>query len=869
MYGEKNNILATIENCLDVFINAIVILASYMLSLAICGPDVHIASYQSLFSIFAVLLFSVFLYQVFDLYRPIPRFSGSYYVLPVLKANITLFGLTLAVILLALEGEERIFAISWLAFSAVFSTTALLFKKSVTVAAARAMRKRDYKVRKVIIVGDNVDSSNDFVKQIVGSSEHGMIVLGAVGRKMRTNSLCDYLGSFEELEGVLDEYKPDDVVFAIDAYDKEKLISLVNMCDDRCIKVYFLPVIYGFFKSAKQIERVGSVPIINVHSTPLDNRANAFLKRAVDIIGSLLLIILTSPVMLITAIGVRITSPGPVFFCQQRVGKMGKPFKMIKFRSMRVNLGAHDTWTTDDDSRKTRFGSFLRRSSIDELPQLFNVLLGSMSLVGPRPEVPHFVEYFKNVVPLYMVKHYVKPGITGLAQIRGLRGDTSVEERIQADISYIENWSFFGDLAILLKTPIKAYNTSEKFVESEINDEKTDSNIVFEFGKMKAEIVCSHKPSENISEAEIAELVSGSQRGKKILYAASTMLHINYFHTDYINKLRDMGNTVKVMASGKGADFDIPFEKRILSPKNLVCVRKIKQILKEEKFDVLVLNTSLAAFCIRLACPKKERPKVVNFVHGYLFSENVNFLKAKLLFLCEKHLSGRTDEIITMNMQDYRTAIRNNLCRDKVYLVRGMGASVRMVQTEPKKIRRAYSSADSFVMCAVGELSARKNHAFLIRSMKRLLELVPNAVLWLVGDGAKREELKALVGELGLEGKVYLMGARTDACDFMRAADICVSSSSIEGMPFSLIEALGCGRTVLASMVKGHSDLIENGVDGVLYSFNNTEDFITKVYKIYTKTINITDENKHSKYEKYRKENVFSDTFSVLTKTLE
>ena len=220
---------------------------------------------------------------------------------------------------------------------------------------------------------------------------------------------------------------------------------------------------FGFFKSPSQVTGVGRIPLISVHSTPLDNRFNAFVKWCVDVLGSLALIVLTSPIMLVAAIGVKLSSPGPIIFRQVRVGKMGKKFKMLKFRSMKVNSDSKTAWSTDIDQRKTRFGSFIRKTGIDELPQLINVLRGDMSLVGPRPEIPHFVEHFRTVIPLYMVKHYVKPGINGLAQIMGLRGDTSVEERIERDIEYIENWSLWLDIVILLKTPFKAFNKNEKY----------------------------------------------------------------------------------------------------------------------------------------------------------------------------------------------------------------------------------------------------------------------------------------------------------------------------------------------------------------------------------------------------------------------
>jgi Undecaprenyl-phosphate glucose phosphotransferase len=303
------------------------------------------------------------------------------------------------------------------------------------------------------------------------NEQNGIAVLGFVGDRMNADELgVEKLGGFQDLGEILDRYKPSDVVFAIDAYDKRRLIKLVNMCDDRCIKVYFLPVIYGFFKTPNQIEKVGSLPIINIHQTPLDNRANAFLKRAVDIVGSLVLIILTLPIMLVAAIGVRISSPGPIFFKQKRVGKLGKVFTMYKFRSMVVNDAQNEKWTTDTDNRKTKFGNFIRKTSIDELPQLFNVLFGSMSLVGPRPEIPVFVNHFKEIIPLYMVKHYVKPGMTGLAQVKGLRGDTSVVDRIHEDIEYIENWSLLLDIQILFQTPLKAINKNEKYVGDKEKD---------------------------------------------------------------------------------------------------------------------------------------------------------------------------------------------------------------------------------------------------------------------------------------------------------------------------------------------------------------------------------------------------------------
>ena len=349
-----------------------------------------------------------------------------------------------------------------IALAFVLLLTFFLLKR-LAAGLLRGLARKYGDEKRVVIVGNCAEAARGFVREAAHGAGLRITVLGAVGDCAARELGCEKLGEMGELEKILDLQRPDFAVFAIDSYEKSEIISLVNLCDDRCVKVYFLPVIYGYFRSARQVEHLGSTPLINVHSTPLDIPSNAFIKRAVDIVGALLLIILTSPIMLAAAVGVKISSEGPVLFRQVRVGRMGQEFVMLKFRSMRLDPKGDCSWSTGVDERKTRFGNFLRRTSIDELPQLFNVLAGSMSLVGPRPEIPRFVEQFRNEIPLYMVKHYVKPGITGLAQVNGLRGDTSIRDRIYADIYYIETWSLMLDLSVLLRTPFKAINKSEVY----------------------------------------------------------------------------------------------------------------------------------------------------------------------------------------------------------------------------------------------------------------------------------------------------------------------------------------------------------------------------------------------------------------------
>lgn len=356
-------------------------------------------------------------------------------------------------------------------------------------------------------------------------------------------------------------------------------------------------------------------------------------------------------------------------------------------------------------------------------------------------------------------------------------------------------------------------------------------------------------------------------KSKKLLYAASTMSHINNFHIGYINSLREEGHEVLIMARGEGADFDIPFEKKLFSSRNTACRREIKKIIRSGGFDGIILNTSLAAFHIRFACPRKDRPHIVNIVHGYLFSRDVNPIKAALLLLCEKLMRHKTDAIITMNEADYLIATKHRLARGKIYRSRGMGAAVRAEITAPDNIRREYFSKDAFVMTFVGELSGRKNQAFLIKALREIKPHIPTAVLCLVGDGDARGELEALAQESGLSESVIFVGSRRDACDFIRASDLYVSASSIEGMPFNLIEALGAGKTVLASRVKGHEDLIEDGVDGYLYEFGNIEEFVNKACQI-NRNDGLSAEKIRNKYLKYEKASVFPETLATVKEAL-
>ena len=254
------------------------------------------------------------------------------------------------------------------------------------------------------------------------------------------------------MSDVFDRYRPDEVVSAVDMNDYEHTPQIIDACEKAGSKLAIIPIYADYMSARPQFDDLNGIPLLNLRYIPLDNWFNAFCKRAMDIIGAGIILILSSPLMLFCAIGVKLSSPGPAIFRQVRIGLNKKPFIMYKFRSMRLNSRESVGWSSNDDARKTKFGSFIRKYSLDEFPQFWNVLKGDMSLVGPRPEVPYYVEIFREQVPLYMVKHQVRPGITGWAQVNGFRGDTSIEGRIDHDIYYIEHWTFWFDLKILFMT---------------------------------------------------------------------------------------------------------------------------------------------------------------------------------------------------------------------------------------------------------------------------------------------------------------------------------------------------------------------------------------------------------------------------------
>ena len=280
---------------------------------------------------------------------------------------------------------------------------------------------------------------------------------GAVLREMKPG--VEVFGRTEEIAEVLEAAKPDEIAITLGLSEYSKLEHIVAVCEKSGVHTKFIPDYNNIIPTRPYTEDLMGLPVINIRHVPLTNTFNAFMKRSMDLAGAVCAIIIFSPVMLVTAIAIKLTSPGPLIYTQERVGLHNRTFRMYKFRSMDVQSPKKErgAWTVPGDPRVTKVGKIIRKTSIDELPQLFNILKGDMSLVGPRPERPFFVEKFREEIPRYMIKHQVRPGMTGWAQINGYRGNTSIRKRIEYDLYYIENWTLGFDIKILFLTIFKGF----------------------------------------------------------------------------------------------------------------------------------------------------------------------------------------------------------------------------------------------------------------------------------------------------------------------------------------------------------------------------------------------------------------------------
>ena len=457
-------------NRFHVVLDALVTAASYLLAwyLVIGNGRARMLGRNSLepeFDFAALILivpFYLVLYSFFNLYTPKRVLGRRNEFGKILKANtigVLVFGLVLY--LGSKEPHLYNFSRRLVVYFYVINILLITAERNTIRIVLRSARSRGYNLKHILLVGYS-SAAEGFVDRVKQNPEWGYQIRGILDDKKERGSEYNgirIIGSIDDLDYILEQNALDEIAITLSLGDYEKLRHIVALCEKSGVHTKFIPDYGNIIPTVPYMEDLQGLPVIHIRHVPLNNMSNAAVKRAVDIFGSIVGIVLFSPIMLIVAVLIKLTSPGPVIYCQERVGLHNRPFKMYKFRSMTVQDPGKEKsrWTTRGDSRVTPIGKLIRKTSIDETPQFFNILKGDMSLVGPRPERPFFVEKFKEEIPRYMIKHQVRPGLTGWAQVNGYRGDTSIMKRIEHDLYYIENWSLGFDFKILFLTVFKGF----------------------------------------------------------------------------------------------------------------------------------------------------------------------------------------------------------------------------------------------------------------------------------------------------------------------------------------------------------------------------------------------------------------------------
>ncbi len=450
-------------NRLQVLIDAFVIAFSYVMAWVIKfqilkNDDGKLPFKVYMLAMVAIVAVYLVLYHMFNLYTP-KRVQGRRLELwNIVKANTVGIALILGVLyLIKMIDFSRWMLFYFVVLNVVLETIA----RNLIRYFLRSIRRNGYNLKHIVLVGYS-RAAEEYIDRILDNPQWGYKIRGILDDHIEAGTEyrgIKVIGRIANLMVILPENRLDEIAITLGLSEYYRLEEIVNLCEKSGVHTKFIPDYNRVIPTKPYTEDILGLPVINIRHVPLTNTFYAAMKRTMDIAGALCAIILFSPVMLFSAIMIKITSPGPLIFKQERVGLHNHTFMMYKFRSMDVQAPEQEKskWTVKNDPRVTNFGKFMRKTSIDELPQLFNVLKGEMSLVGPRPERPFFVEKFKEEIPRYMIKHQVRPGMTGWAQVNGYRGNTSIKKRIEYDLYYIENWTLGLDVKILFLTIFRGF----------------------------------------------------------------------------------------------------------------------------------------------------------------------------------------------------------------------------------------------------------------------------------------------------------------------------------------------------------------------------------------------------------------------------
>lgn len=454
-------------NRLHLLMDAVVVAVSYLLAwyikfctiFADTEPGAGALDMETYFSfLYFVVPEYIILYYFFNLYAPKRATRRKYELEGIIKANAV--GIVFFIVFLYMIKQQDFSRFMMGAFFVINIVFAAVYRTLIRNLLLY-FRKKGYNLKYILLIGYS-RAAEEYITRINANPQWGYVVRGILDDRIPSGTIYKgvrVVGRIANIRYILPENSLDEIAITLALKDYDRLEAIVDLCEKSGVHTKFIPDYNSLVPSHPYTEDLMGLPVINIRYVPLTNTLNWVSKRAVDITGALAGIVISSPIMLLAALAVRFTSRGPVIFKQERVGLHNKTFQMYKFRTMEMQKASAEekAWTVKDDPRVTGIGKFLRGTSLDELPQLFNILVGEMSLVGPRPERPQFVEKFKEEIPRYMIKHQVRPGLTGWAQINGYRGDTSIRKRVEYDLYYIENWTMGMDFKIMFLTFFKGF----------------------------------------------------------------------------------------------------------------------------------------------------------------------------------------------------------------------------------------------------------------------------------------------------------------------------------------------------------------------------------------------------------------------------
>ncbi|MFZ1241581.1 MAG: undecaprenyl-phosphate glucose phosphotransferase [Anaerolineae bacterium] len=447
--------LVVVMITMDTFMTILAFLLAHRLRMATAGDSVGpLVNYLPILPLQVASVLIVFLMQRLYYRRHNAPYLDEFY---------TLFGAVsiatlMSVAFTSLLFRDQIDYHRWMMIY-LWALTLLLVTlgRILVTRALRLLQARGIGQGRVLLIGTG-DAGRMILQKILHTPNLGYHIVGVVDSNVSAAPVeaVPLLGTPADIPQIIEDYRVDEVIVALPEASHQEILGIVSMCEREKVSIRVFPDVFQIMANEVSISDFGGLPLLTVRDVALRGWKLA-LKRTVDVVGASLTLLFISPVMMLTALLIKLESPGPVFYVQERMGLDAKPFPMLKFRSMRADAETNGPgWTVKNDPRRTRFGAIIRRISLDELPQFINVLVGDMSLVGPRPERPVYVEQFRQRIPRYMDRHREKAGLTGWAQVNGLRGDTSVVERTKYDVWYIENWSLALDFKIMIQTVLNA-----------------------------------------------------------------------------------------------------------------------------------------------------------------------------------------------------------------------------------------------------------------------------------------------------------------------------------------------------------------------------------------------------------------------------